>query len=153
MPIGYFTLLISSLYLLETALIPGLLTQDHSTHISLLLLLTFIYQTWNNWIAGFLVFTLVLPFAFGEGQWWMFFMYIGLIAISYLLTQSILGTRSLSSYLVYTCIMTFTLSVLHVIIFNLPLHFFIMHWIFSELCMLFVRSAFPVRIRTNLSTL
>lgn len=149
----YFIPFITTLYLLEAALIPGLLTVDPILHISLLLVLTFVYQAWTEWIAGLLIFTLLLAFTVEHTHIALFILYAAMLGISFLLTQSVLGTRSLTSFLVYTLIMSFLLSLAHVILFGLPPAFFVGHLIFSSSLMLLARSFFPVRQPTFLSRL
>ena len=151
MPLPIFITLLVILYLLERSFIPGLLGTDTTLHISLLLLMTFLYQAWNEWIAGFTVFTLLISFTFTSVTWLLLVTYLGLLCISYILTQSILGTRSLSSYFIYTLLISGLLSSVHIMIFELPPSYFVGHVIFSTLFMLTVWFTIPLRPRTILS--
>ena len=153
MPIAYFILFILSLFFLETAFLPGLFTEEISLHISLLLFLTFVYQAWSEWMLGFFIFILLLPFFITQAPLILSLVYITHILLAYFLTQSILGARSFSSFLLYAGIMSFTLSLSSGILFDASWQRSVGHFIFAFAFMLFVKTVFPIRTRSFMSSL
>lgn len=151
MRIGYFVLFIFALFFLETALLPGLFTEEISLHISLLLFLAFMYQAWPDWMIGFLVFILALPFFTTQAPLALTLIYAGHVLFAYFLTQSLLGARSFSSFLVYALIISFTLSCSTALLFETSWKHAILHFFFSFFFLLIVKTLVPIRVRTFLS--
>ncbi len=153
MPLPHFIFFILSLFFLETALLPGLFTTETSLHISFLLLLAFLYQVRTQWLLGLFLFVLLLPFSMTQAPLLLSFIYAAHIAAAYFLTQSLLGARSFSSYLLYAGLMSCTFAISTAVLFQSTWQRAMMHFIFSFLFLFLVKTLFPLRTRSFLSTI
>jgi hypothetical protein len=103
-------------------------------------------------MLGLLIFVLILPFSMTQSSLILSSIYAAHVILAYFLTQSLLGARSFSSYLLYAGIMSTSLAISTSILFHTTWPRVVMHIVFSFLFLLALKTFFPLRTRTFLST-
>lgn len=151
MRVRFFILMILFLYLLETSFIPGLLTQEPLFPLSLLLFLTCMYYAWAPWMIAFLIYILILPFFFTSHAFLLCALFSIYIIISFILTQYIFGSRTITGFLIYAISMSLLISASYTFFFKLSSLSIISYTLIFTLAFLCMQFMLPVHRQTRIS--
>lgn len=104
---------IITLFLTEYAFLPGILDHQSYIHLGFIILLSAMYGDWFPWMTGLSLYLLLTALFLQASPLLLASLYIILGASSWLLAHTVLGARSLSSYILYAFSTSLGVTLIH----------------------------------------